>query len=183
MIRKMVAIMLLSILFFPFPLNHLSAQTDVPKLELGGFYSLNRTNYYYNSGFGGRFGFNLSEMFTVEADYTSYPQNRYYYGTSGLAMFGVKFGARSESAGFFTRLSPGFVRYNNAIKSSCLGSLDLPPACFEPQTRFALNMGGGFELFPSRSTYIRFDIGNLWIRDVGGNTNNLLITVGGGFRF
>lgn len=183
MIRKMVAIMLLSILFFPFPLNRLSAQTDVPKVELGGFYSLNRTNYYYNSGFGGRFGFNLSEMFTVEADYTSYPQDRYYYGTSGLALFGVKFGARSESAGFFTRFSPGFIRYSNGIKESCLGAMVLPPSCFQPQTRFGFNVGGGFEFFPSRSTYFRFDIGNLWVDDIGGGSNNLLMNVGAGFRF
>jgi hypothetical protein len=183
MIRKTLGTLLLTILLFPFTLQNARAQSEVPKLELGGYYSFLGGYYSNDSGFGGRFGINLSQFFAFEASYTAYPEDHYPVGKRGLSLFGLKFGARSDSAGFFTLISPGFTRYSSAVKESCLGYQFLPSSCFEPQIRFGLNVGGGFELFPSRNTYIRFDIGNLWIDDINGNSNNLLMNVGAGFRF
>ena len=61
--------------------------------------------------------------------------------------------------------------------------LNLTSACFAPRNHFALDIGGGFEIFPTRNTVVRFDVGNLLIRYPGQNSNNLVMNIGFGFRF
>jgi hypothetical protein len=57
-------------------------------------------------------------------------------------------------------------------------------------TEFALDIGGVFELYPSRPVAFRFDVGDTIIRFSGGSvgrlqatSHNLQIAVGVAFRF
>jgi hypothetical protein len=162
-----------------------SAQADVPKFELAGQMALLRTTYFNDIGYGGRFSYNATELFTLETEVDRFPQNRYGEGTKTLSVFGVKFGTRTDSAGFFTKFRPGFISYSNQYTPTldCSASALIPDSCFAAQRHFAMDFGGGFELFPSRHTIIRFDIGNLLIRANGQTSNNLLMNIGFGYRF
>jgi hypothetical protein len=99
--------------------------------------------------------------------------------TQGL--FGVKYGMRSEKAGIFGKLRPGFVHFSE-------GTPLLPGS--SSQTEFAFDFGGVFELYPSRSVALRFDVGDTLIRLsnpllVAEPTfrHNLQIATGVAFRF
>jgi len=181
MLRKivcLVAMMLIALSAGPIPSR---AQSDDSKFEIGGHYSL-LTSGYRNSGFGGRFGYNLNSLLTAEVEYSDYFQDRIFEGTKRMGLFGLKIGTRTETVGLFTKISPGFIHFSNEYDPNCAaaaGNL----YCTSPQSHFALNFGGGFELYPYRHTYLRFDIGNLWVKRSSGSSNELLMTVGAGFRF
>ncbi|HMB26765.1 MAG TPA: hypothetical protein VKS99_01610, partial [Blastocatellia bacterium] len=96
-------------------------------------------------------------------------------------LFGVKTGMRSEKFGIFGKLRPGFFRFGES------GSLGVTGQSF---TQFALDFGGVFELYPTRSVALRFDVGDTVIRFTNPNlvsstfnSNNLQISTGIAFRF
>jgi hypothetical protein len=179
MLRKVArTIMSVLLILTAVPLST-PAQSDDPKYEVGGFYSLVSTNYY-NSGFGGRFGYNINPMISVEGSYTNYFQDQYLEGKKSSALFGLKFGQKGETAGIFGLFAPGIVKFSNEYDSGCSTQYLI---CTNSQTHFGMFMGGGFEMYPSHSTYVRFDIGNLWIQRSQGSMNSLLMNVGAGFRF
>jgi hypothetical protein len=179
MLRKALSILVGLLLVLAPGSAPLLAQSDNPKFELGGHYSL-LTSGYRDSGLGGRFGVNLHPYLTAEAEFSDYFQDRYYEGTKRMGLFGVSIGPRTETISLFTKISPGFIHFSNEYNPSCSG---ISFICTTPQTHFALDMGGGFELYPNHHTYIRFDIGNLWIHRSSASSNELLMTVGAGFRF
>ncbi len=181
MLRKAVCFVVGMLLVLASGSVPLRAQSDDTKFELGGHYSMLTTGYR-NSGFGGRFGVNLNSLMTAEVEYSDYFQDRFFEGMKRLGLFGLKIGTRTETVGLFTKISPGFVHFSNEYDANC-AAVTGNPYCTSPQSHFALNFGGGFELYPYRHTFIRFDIGNLWIKRSSGSSNELLMTVGAGFRF
>lgn len=166
------------------PLCTVKANAQIlPKFEVAGQMALLNTGQN-DFGFGGRFGYSPISLVTLETEIDHFPQNRYGQGTKTLALFGAKLGARTDSIGFFTKFRPGFITMSDEYtgSSDCLNNLTYA-ACFAGQKHFAMDFGGGFELFPSKHTIIRFDIGNLLIRDNGTTSSNYLMNVGIGFRF
>jgi hypothetical protein len=170
-------------LFLPWCTLTLNGQTDLPRFETAGQFGLMYTGYR-DVGVGGRFSFNASEMLALEATVDHFPQDRFAEGKKTLALFGVKIGPRTDSAGIFTAIRSGFVKFNNEfVGGNGCDTLNLTTDCFASRNHFALDIGGGFEVFPNQRTVFRFDIGNLLIRFPGQNSNNLIMTVGFGLRF
>jgi opacity protein-like surface antigen len=176
------------------------AQAEVPKVELGGFFAFTRLRDLDSnaSGFGGRVTFNPHPNFGIEAEIGYSPS----IGLGGLGdetgdvnvklkmltgLFGVKLTGRpGERVAVFGKIRPGFVRFT--------ASANVPgtPASVNASTRqFAIDYGGGVEVFASKRVGFRFDAGDLIIFDVEETrlfrvlrrSHNLNITAGVTFRF
>jgi hypothetical protein len=172
------------------PAQNAQAQSETPKVEIGAHYTLLRFRDFdvTDSGVGGRVTLNLTDNFGIEGELNVFPQKRtdslttsplFVDSSRTQGLFGAKTGLRSEKAGIFGKFRPGFVRFGE--------SGVIPGQSF---TQFALDIGGVFELYPSRSVALRFDIGDTVIRFgsnfTGGDafySNNLQISTGVAFRF
>jgi len=172
------------------PAQNAQAQSETPKVEIGAHYTLLRFRDFSvtDSGVGGRVTFNLTDNVGIEGELNVFPQKRstsltspflFVDSTRTQGLFGVKTGLRSEKAGIFGKFRPGFVRFGeNAV---------IPGQNF---TQFALDIGGVFELYPSRHVAFRVDLGDTVIRFgsnlTGGDafySNNLQVSTGVAFRF
>lgn len=164
----------------------LRAQSDEKKFEVGGqfsslhvptrtvstsgSFSVTTDERNIESGFGGRFGYQLSKYFTLEAEGNFFPRDRILGGGRKVqAVFGVKVGKRFEKFGLFAKARPGFVRYERGDyvfgSGGCVAVFPPPLGCFRPvaRTNFALDVGGVLELYPSKRTIIRFDAGDTMV--------------------
>ncbi len=159
------------------------AQADEKKFEVGGQFSLLRLSSSTVTsagnisgqdremvpGFGGRFGYNISKHFALEAEANFFPRNRDLEGGRKIqGLFGVKAGQRFEKAGVFAKARPGFVRFEKGDYRFVGGPQVFPPplGSFRPvaRTNFAIDLGGVVELYPSKRTIIRFDAGDTIVR-------------------
>jgi hypothetical protein len=166
-------------------LHDARAQADEKKFEVGGQFSLLRlpTRTVTDSGsaliftegrdteygFGGRFGYNFSKYFALEAEGNFFPRDRHVEGGRKIqGVFGVKAGKRFEKFGVFAKVRPGFIRFEKGDYVFVGGPAVFPPllSSFRPvaRTNFAVDLGGIVELYPSKRTIIRFDAGDTIIR-------------------
>ena len=159
------------------------AQTDEKKFEVGGQFSMlwvpaqtattsgavtvTTTGREAHYGFGGRFGYNISKYFTLEAEGNFFPRDRDFDGGRKIqGLFGVKAGKRFEKFGVFGKARPGFVRFKrgNYVFGTvgCPTVFPPPLACLRPvaRTNFAIDLGGVVEFYPSKRTIVRFDAGD-----------------------
>jgi Outer membrane protein beta-barrel domain len=175
------------------PAQNAQAQSETPKVEVGAHYTLLRLRDFdtTDSGVGGRMTFNITDGFALEGELNVFPEKRINFAnpfyvdsrrTQGL--FGVKYGMRSEKAGIFGKLRPGFVHFGEGTVDPAIAFLvPVPPTA--SSTEFALDIGGVFELYPSRPVALRFDVGDTIIRygGLGFTSHNLQISAGVAFRF
>jgi hypothetical protein len=131
---------------------------DTPKVELGAQYSLIRFRDLdtTDSGFGGRLTFNATSNFALEAEINYFPSDKdgiFEGGRKTQGLFGVKTGVRSESAGIFGKLRPGFVHFSRDLDGIENG-----------RTEFAIDIGGVIEFYPSTNSVVRFDLGDTIVR-------------------
>jgi Outer membrane protein beta-barrel domain len=161
------------------------SRSETPKVEIGAHYTLLRFSDFdtTDSGVGARLTYNLSNNFGLETEFNVFPQERINFAnltspdtrrTQGL--FGAKYGVRTDKAGIFGKIRPGFIRFGEG--ATVAGSA---------ATEFALDIGGVLELYPTRPVALRLDVGNTLIRfgSLGGGftSNNLQISTGVAFRF
>ncbi len=120
-------------------------------------------------GVGGRFGYNFSKHLGLEAEISVFPQDRDLDGGRKVqAVIGLKAGKRFGKIGIFAKVRPGFVHssrgtYVELNPSSFCGGIYPPPiSCYTPAstTNFALDLGGVFEVYPSKRTILRLDFGD-----------------------
>jgi hypothetical protein len=175
------------------------AQSDPPKFEVGGQFSLLNFDTFDNFGDrrrnelggGGRFTFNFNKYVAAEAQVDFFPHEDSVrigtvdvplWGDKTLAVFGVKAGGRNKRIGVFGKARPGFIHFGFAPGIICLSS-----PCPQPkQTVFALDLGGVFEYYPSRQTVLRFDVGDTIIRQDDrffSTSHSLQTSFGAGIRF
>jgi len=137
----------------------------------------------YESGFGGRFTYNINRNLAVEAEVNYTPGTRtlselfmagestnvpFSGGEKTQLLFGAKYGFRSKRFGVFAKARPGlihfrafpyvvdkFIVYQNGQPYDMLVLSSEKPATF-----FNMDVGGVFEYYPSKRTLIRFDIGD-----------------------
>ncbi|HJQ69653.1 MAG TPA: outer membrane beta-barrel protein [Blastocatellia bacterium] len=168
------------------------AQSDTPKVEAGVLFSFIRFRDLdtTGAGFGGRLTYNVNDSVGIEGELNYFPSDKqgvFESGKKTQGLFGVKTGLRSETAGIFGKIRPGFVRFSRDFDG------------FEDsKTDFALDVGGVIEVYPSTASVVRFDIGDTIIRfgertvsDVFGNpvtfnsftSHNLQVSIGVGVRF
>jgi hypothetical protein len=172
------------------PAQNAQAQSETPRVEFGLHYSMLRLrNFDANDhGVGARLTINITDSLAVEGEGNFFPRGRDNLaaptGFSGVSqrtqgLFGVKYGMRSERAGIFGKIRPGFMHFGE-------NTLDIPFAPSIPTTtEFALDVGGVFEVYPTRRVAFRFDVGDTIIRfgGLGFTSNNLQITTGIALRF
>jgi hypothetical protein len=210
------------------------AQSEPPKIELGGHFSQIRftdirsiqplgirvvnnpppvtTADVTNSGFGIRAGYNISRFLTFEAELNYFPAAKKDFEKGGRKLQGVvgaKAGLRKERFGIFGKFRPGFMRFSALIDCGDLPDdpntpHDIFVGCgIPPKTYSTVDLGGVLELYPSRRSLVRFDLGNTRVyyqhrnvvqripdNDFNGITvdegmarNHLQFSIGIGFRF
>jgi outer membrane protein with beta-barrel domain len=189
--RKMVFFVLAAaVLSLMVPAQNAQAQSETPKVEIGAHYTRLRLRDFETTdhGVGLRLTLNITDGLGIEGEVNIFPRGRDNLAAptsfSGVSqrtqgLFGVKYGMRSEKAGIFGKIRPGFMHFGE-------NSLDItfsPP--IPTTTEFALDIGGVFELYPMRRVAFRFDIGDAIIRfgGLGFTSHNLQITTGVALRF
>ena len=182
-----------------------SAQIRSDKFEVGAQFAFmqQRVFSFNDYGFGGRFTFYPVSFLGVEGETNYFPRGMddmlTFSGSRTEALFGVKAGPRFRRFGVFGRIRPGIIHYARASHGSvCITILVYPPPLecriALGSTNFALDFGGGLEVYPSRRTTIRFDLGDKLIRFDPANTrlgtfsrrfdiHNFQLNVGLGYRF
>jgi hypothetical protein len=154
-------------------------------------------------GFGGRFSWYPTSLIGAEAEMNFYPRDlpgRVAFSSGRVeGLFGATVGPRLGRVRPFGRLRPGFVTYREAPGPiACILIFPPPLQCTlaTGRTVFALDVGGGVELFATRRTSIRFDMGDRLLRypgpafDAERNVHSgaffghdLRFAVGGGWSF
>jgi len=184
----------------------LAQSGDDRKLEVGGqlavtdLAELETTDF----GFGGRFGFRATSLFTFEGELNFFPSDipdEVSVTSSRLeGLIGVKVGPRFDRFSVFGKVRPGFVQFGEAPEPiPCILIYPPPLSCAlaAGETVFALDLGGGLELYPTEQSLVRFDVSDLMLqysgpvltRDREAVTedgfwgHNLRISIGAGFRF
>ncbi|MGH9939523.1 MAG: outer membrane beta-barrel protein [Blastocatellia bacterium] len=174
------------------------AQDGTPRVETGVHFSLIRSPRLDSTapGVGGRITINLNDHVAVEGEINFFPRDLSgpvsLSGQQTQGLFGLKAGARSNRAGIFGKVRPGYVRFGQApVPITCIAVFPQPFACWlaDGRTAFALDLGGVAEFYPSRRTVVRFDLGDTIVNfrgDFGGRsltTHNLQFNAGVGLRF
>ena len=179
---------------------------DDRRLEVSGQLAVNDLAELETTdlGFGGRFGFRATPLFTFEGELNLFPSDipdEVPVTSSRLeGLFGVKIGPRFDRFSVFGKVRPGFVRFGEASEPiACILIFPPPLSCVLAggQTDFALDLGGGIELYPTDRSLVRFDVSDLMLQykgpvfnrdreaftDGGFWGHNLRLAVGAGFRF
>jgi len=200
---KILTLLALSLLF-TMPARAQSG--DDRKLEVSGQLAVSDLAELETTdvGSGGRFGFRATSYFTFEGEVNLFPSDipdEVPVTSSRLeGLFGVKIGPRFDRFSVFGKVRPGFVRFGEAPEPiACILIFPPPLSCVlaSGQTVFALDLGGGVELYPTDRSLVRFDVSDLMLQYKGPVFNrereafteggfwshNLRLAVGAGFRF
>jgi hypothetical protein len=188
------------------------AQEEAPKFEVGAQFTsigvdddgrdipgcLTCDTFVYK-GVGGRFTYNVNDSLAVETEVNFFlNENRGYTsrrvgGKPVQALLGVKAGKRFERVGVFGKVRPGVISFSRVISSGLGGGPLLPD--LSRRTHFNLDVGGVFEVYPSRSVVFRVDAGDTIVRYgeenlpgaqipfEGETRHNFQFNAGVGFRF
>ena len=184
---------------------------NAPRFFSGDVVGFGENRPFTETGFGGRFGFNLSNSVALESEVNYFPtSNGISTALSGRIVqgqFGVKAGHRFRRFGLFGKARAGFVSVSRALKlvgteTFTFDGRQFPLGVFALGRRssFSTDLGGVFELYPSGRTVIRFDAGDTIIhygaRSVEGfsvsrsivtsppeTRHNFQFSTGFGFRF
>ena len=159
-------------LIFLLPLRALAQTQELPKFEVAGeFTTLEREGFGQRRtepGIGGRFTYNLNEMFSLEAAGYFFPKRCFQCrngGTITEGLAGVKVGKRFEKWGIFAKARPGAISFSQGtfdIRQTIPPPEGTFPLFFELKrlTTFAMDVGGVVEFYPSKRIVTRFDVGD-----------------------
>jgi hypothetical protein len=142
-------------------------------------------------GFGGRFTFNVTDNFALEAEGNFFPKDDLFsaFRTGGRAiegLFGVKIGKRYEHFGIFAKARPGFISFSQGRTLLIpTGVTNDPFGAFQVRTErlthFAADIGGVLEFYPTRRVFTRLDAGDTIIRYGQTNINTFTGPIEGPF--
>ena len=155
---------------------------DLPKFELAGeFTTFERGDFGGRTepGLGGRFTYNVSRTFSLEAAGYFFPRECFSCRNNGRviqAVGGLKAGKRFESWGIFGKARPGIVSFSDGEFNLVPTGPVTPTSVFEVQrnrlTSFATDIGAVLEFYPSKRIVTRFDAGDTVIYFTRRTTNN-----------
>lgn len=125
-----------------------------------------------DTGIGGRFSWHPVALVGADAEITVYPAS--FPNANGFSrsriegLFGVTVGPRLSAVRPFARLRPGFLAFRGQ-SVVCILIFPPPLSCelARGRTLFALDLGGGVELFPASRAVIRVDVGDRMVRYPG----------------
>lgn len=154
-------------------------------------------------GGGGRIAYLLNDLFALEGELNFYPGDltdaSSFSDGRTEALFGMTVGRSMEVVRIFGKARMGFVRFGAAPEPiACIAIFPPPLPCELAGGRMvtALDLGGGIELSPTPTTFLRLDVGDELLKypgpvlDTEGEaradgffSHNLRIAVGAGLRF
>ena len=146
-----------------------SQSQELPKFEVAAeFTTLEReesSGSRTEPGFGGRFTYNLTKIFSLEAAGYYFPKRCFFCRSAGRiteGVGGVKAGKRFEKWGIFAKARPGVVSFSEGDFDVFVGSGPAFPIVFERSrvSTFAMDVGGVVEFYPSKRIVTRFDAGD-----------------------
>lgn len=194
--------------------SHSMAQIDDHKFEVGGvFTSLTLSDFKARAlptiasgdstvrGLGGRFGYNFTDNFAIEAEGNFFPETHLgneEFGQKLQGFLGVKAGMRNRWAGAFAKARPGVMWFGDfSSQGTCTGFTFGSSCHVSHEKDFAMDVGGIAEFYPTERAIIRVDVGDTIVRypertfGIFNNPSvlraetkhNLQISVGFGWRF
>jgi hypothetical protein len=151
-------------------LQALAQSDELPKFEVAAeFTTLEREAFSRRTepGLGGRFTYNLNEMFSLEAAGYFFPKRCSECRNAGnisQGLAGVKVGKRFENWGVFAKARPGVISFSQGAFDAFPPPDGFPfsPIEIKPKrlTAFAMDVGGVVEFYPSKRIVTRFDLGD-----------------------
>jgi hypothetical protein len=146
------------------------------RFDAGGQIAATRSSEFDSGdvGFGGRFAWHPIDLIGVEAEMDVYPRtfpsSRSTAFSSGRVegLFGITAGPRLARVRPFAKLRPGFLTFRRQ-SIACILIFPPPLSCqlAAGRTLFALDIGGGVELFPAARAVVRIDAGDRVLRYPG----------------
>ena len=174
-----------------------AAQSD--RFELGAQVPTAVSSEFDSSdvGIGGRFSWHPSGLLGVEAEVDLYPRDfprLLAFTRSRLeGLFGVTAGPTLGRVRPFARLRPGVLSFHEAPGPLVCILIFPPPltcALARGASVFALDIGGGLEVFAARRTFVRVDAGDRLLkyppafrRNRAFFSHDFRLAVGGGLKF
>ena len=144
-----------------------SQSTPVPRYEVAAeFTTLGRNSFGTRTepGVGGRFTFNMNEVFAFEGAAYIFPRRCFdcvENGRMSEAVAGVKVGKRFNSWGVFGKARPGVVSFSEGSSNFTITGPSQPILVERSRvTSFATDVGGVIEFYPSPRIVTRFDAGD-----------------------
>ena len=143
------------------------------------------------SGAGGWFTYQFVRGIALDADASVFPSEKATGGRVSQALIGARLGWRGQRIGVFGKVRPGLVHFSNRFIAPgivCIAIFPTPESCLVDSTNLALDIGGVFNLYPTRSSVLRVDVGNTALR-LGSHkpsadwTQHLQVNIGAGWRF
>jgi hypothetical protein len=129
-----------------------------------------------DTGFGGWLSWHPSGLVGAEAEMTMYPAS--FPNANGFSrsrvegLFGVTVGPRLPGVRPFARIRPGFLTFRGQ-PVVCILIFPPPLSCeLGGRTVFALDLGGGVELFPASRAVVRVDVGDRILKYPGPSFRN-----------
>lgn len=164
------------------------------KLEVGGQFSVARFRDSYSGtqfdqyktdlGFGGRLAFNFNRIVAAEGQVDFFPQSYdREFQKPLLGVFGIKVGRRGKKSGIFLKARPGFLQWSEPLSCPAIVIPGSPPCPTLRRTNFTFDVGGVAEIYTSKRTLIRFDVGDVITRIGNVTGHNLQVSFGVGWRF
>jgi len=111
----------------------------------------------HNAGIGVRYGYRLLRYVYFDSELNHFGHGGSDGGPTLEGLFGTKVGHQGKKWGVFGKVRPGFIYYENAWTGGKAPKLD-------NLSRFALDAGGVIEVYPSRRSTVRLDIGTTMVR-------------------
>jgi opacity protein-like surface antigen len=164
--RRSVGLLAALCLALLFAAPALFGQDNYTRFEFGAQYSLVRlTNYDLGgtnySGFGGRFDWNLNRRLALESQIDFFPEHTIPLlsiqgGQTLQAVFGVRAKViQTRRLSIFGLVRPGFFHFTDVLYSNPNSNTGFST---QPETHFALNIGGGLEYYLTPRWALRADI-------------------------
>lgn len=171
------------------------------RFDVGAHVAVARSSEFdaTDSGVGGRLSWHPTSLVGADGEVTFYPAT--FPNENGFSsdrvegLFGVTIGPRFERLRPFARVRPGFLAFRGR-PVVCILIFPPPLSCeLGGRTVFALDLGGGIELYPTNRTLLRFDTGDRVVKYPGPSFRNgratqdsfyshdFRLTAGAGLRF
>jgi hypothetical protein len=114
----------------------------------------------FRNGAGFNFNYRFARYAYLDSEVDFLPGNGEGFNQIGgarEALLGLKIGYTSRSWGLFSQVRPGVIHYDKTLVPGSGSS-------YESATRFALDLGGVFEYYPSRHSTLRVKMGTTLVR-------------------
>jgi len=169
------------------------AQSADSHVDVGGHYSalVLGDPGQARSGVGGWFAYQFVRAVALDANVSVFPSENGTGGRVSQALIGASLGWRGERIGVFGKVRPGWVHFSDRFIAPgviCIAIFPTPESCLVDATNLAIDVGGVFNVYPTRSTVLRVDVGDTALR-LGSHrpsaewTQHLQVNVGAGWRF